>query len=147
MELQSNTTKDTEMKHSTFCSLFILFVVGFSAPTMAEEIVPYPNYEESARANQKARIEKEKIAKQECGENYKSLHVGMSLDMVYKCVGPLKVIGRLHEADGVTEVYEWSNGWEGINEQKLTLYIKNKKVDHYFEKVHWAEHMVKDQTR
>ncbi len=60
---------------------------------------------ERARAAQKVVDDRERVRRDECGADYRSPRIGMSLSRAQQCVGNFRLTAQLSRADGVISTY------------------------------------------
>ena len=70
--------------------------------------------EKRERSESKRRESVESEAKSRCGADYKTPRVGMTIDRVRACVGPVKVTGQVNRADGVATQYTYGSLWINV---------------------------------
>ena len=74
----------------------------------------YANEEKRERSESKRRESVESEVKSRCGADYKTPRVGMTIDRVRACVGPVKVAGQVNRADGVATQYTYGSLWINV---------------------------------
>lgn len=57
------------------------------------------------QAAERAQAAKDATRKQECGADYKTLTIGMTIDRAKRCVANFKLAGQINRADGVVSTY------------------------------------------
>lgn len=72
---------------------------------------------EIAQERSAARLETKR--KEECGQDYKAISIGMHIERAKRCVAPFKLIGQINRVDGVVSTYRSGEMYAHVMDQKI----------------------------
>lgn len=81
-------------------------------------------YEKQEQAARRKRTAVEEQVKATCGGDYKTPSIGMDLQRVRQCIGPVKLTGQVNRSDGVASVYTYGALWINVMSGRVVAWGK-----------------------
>ncbi|MDZ7920736.1 hypothetical protein [Rhodoferax sp.] len=76
--------------------------------------------EKTAKAVEKRSAELRSV----CGDDYKNLQIGMTMNRAQQCVAPFKLVGQLNRADGVVSTYRSGSVYAHVMNGRVVSWSK-----------------------
>lgn len=75
-------------------------------------------------ASEKAAANRTAERKTACGDDYKNLQIGMTVNQMQQCVAPFKLVGQLNRADGVVSTYRSGSVYAHVMSGRVVSWSK-----------------------